>query len=261
MNIYVINLDVRQDRLAFISKQLQELDLEFERISGVNGKEVYKTSTLFSKKRFFLENQQHCVAGEVGCAQSHINIWESIVTNDIDYAVVLEDDVYLSPDIKSFLASKSVFSEFDYLKIDDCHLHKGVKVSQGTSLKHSLEKYDGNIFSVKGDGLFQTIECDPVPYGTGGYLISNYGAKQFLKVSKNMYYPIDLLPRYASGNVRQGFLSHALTVPIDLTDSDIGKREKGIAFSITEKLLRVVHKVFNRRRLRQMNLFFMYKKS
>ncbi|MBA6352880.1 glycosyltransferase family 25 protein [Colwellia sp. BRX9-1] len=259
MKIFVVNLDQRKDRLDFMVTQFIKLGLEYERISATNGKQVFNESKLFNRYRFFLENRQYLVPGELGCAQSHINIWHRIIEEDIDYAVVLEDDVFIRPELKQVFEDINLISNFDYLKIDDCHLHQYEMISGNETLNHDITNYKGSLYKKHIGKLFSAYECDPVPYGTGGYIISKQGAKQFIKASKRMYYAVDLLPRYAAGKIRQGFLSHAIVIPMDVSDSDIGDRSKGIKLKFFERLIWVFHKTFNKRRLRQFDLTIMYK--
>ena len=110
-----------------------------------------------------------------------------------------------------------------------------------------------NIFRVIREYSFIACECDPVPYYTGGYIISRHGAERFLNISRNMYYAIDLLPRYASGHVRQGFITSALARH-KVEDSDISGRVFGEPLSATDVIVLIFHKIFNRRRLRQLVL-------
>lgn len=255
MKVFFINLSDRKDRLEFILGQLEKLKMKFERVDAVLGKEIFQESKLFNRLRYKLENRQNLVPGEVGCAQSHINVWKSIIEKNLDYAVVLEDDVYINENLNELIADKGLISQFDYLKIDDCHLHDYQNINSDTLLKHDVEKYHGKIFQEYKGKRFSVYECDPVPYGTGGYIISQHAARQFLSVAKNMYYPIDLLPRYSSGNLKQGFTSHAFILAMDVADTNIGGRVKGIELSLLERLMWVLHKVFNRRRLRQLDIF------
>lgn len=264
MKIFFINLADRKDRLEFILGQLEKVTIKFERVDAVLGKEIFQKSKLFNRLRYKLENRQSLVPGEVGCAQSHINVWQSIIEHDLDYAVVLEDDVYINESLNELITDKDLISHFDYLKIDDCHLHDYQDIKSDSLLKHDVEKYQGRIFQEFKGKHFSAFECDPVPYGTGGYIISKHAARQFLNVAKNMYYPIDLLPRYSSGNLKHGFTSHAFILAMDVADTNIGGRVKGIKLSRVERLLWVLHKVFNRRRLRQLDIFltkFRFKRS
>ena len=69
LKIFLINLDSRPDRLAYVSKQLDELGLDFIRISAVVGKDLsLKEQQLFDKQGFILEQKKEPVLGEIGCA-------------------------------------------------------------------------------------------------------------------------------------------------------------------------------------------------
>ena len=253
MKVFFINLAHREDRLKFILTQLKKVE-------PVLGKKIFQSSKLFNHRRYKLENRQNLVPGEVGCAQSHINIWQKIVDHDLEYALVLEDDVYITNEIQDLLSDYQLISQFDYLKVDDCHFHDYRNINSDDLLKHGIENYEGKIYREIKGATFSAFECDPVPYGAGGYIISKHAAKNFLEISKKMYYPIDLLPRYSAGQLRQGFTSHAFVLMMDVTDSNIGERKKGIKLTLAERFIWVLHKLFNRRRLRQLDLIVMHSK-
>jgi len=50
--------------------------------------------------------------GEIGCALSHIALWELVVENDLDYINIFEDDIHLGENAKELL-------EVDYLSDDN----------------------------------------------------------------------------------------------------------------------------------------------
>lgn len=57
-------------------------------------------------------------AGEVGCLLSHISVWERIVRDGIDHAVVLEDDLVIAPSFRQILLRIGDLPEFDLLRIE-----------------------------------------------------------------------------------------------------------------------------------------------
>ena len=56
MKVFLVNLDKRPDRLAFVSKQLDELGIPFERFAAIDGSKLtIETQTLFDVPKFILE--------------------------------------------------------------------------------------------------------------------------------------------------------------------------------------------------------------
>lgn len=257
MNIYLINLARRPDRLMEMRRQLLELNLDFLRVDAIDGRAVQNENRLFSRRRFFLENRGRVVAGEIGCALSHILIWKRIVCEQVPYALILEDDLVLSKDLPALLAS-NIYRNFDFLKLD-VNLDRDSVRAAGSLFKgrcSTIESHDETvrILRVRNDGPFVAYECDPVPFAMGSYIISLRGAKKFLKRARSLYFPIDLLPRFAVGMIRQGFTVMPFA-PILITDSDIHGRSNGERFSVGDRCLLPFHKIFSSRRLRVLEVF------
>lgn len=60
MKVFLINLDKRPDRLAFVKKQLDEQSISFERFAAVDGsKMTLETQTLVDVKRFIIEQKKN----------------------------------------------------------------------------------------------------------------------------------------------------------------------------------------------------------
>lgn len=146
----IINLDNNPERLASIAERCNEIGLSFEKISAVMGNqltaeqvsEVYDTDTNLRKYDKKLNE------GEIGCYLSHIRCWQQIVDEQLDFALILEDDILPRPQIVDCLQRfESVSSDWDYIKLyskklkyisgstslsADIHLHKLAKLSAGT---------------------------------------------------------------------------------------------------------------------------------
>jgi GR25 family glycosyltransferase involved in LPS biosynthesis len=89
---YLINLDVRKDRLdTFITAHPT---MKFTRISAVYGKKLQMSDTLYDLCKHNLFQWKKSV---IACALSHISVWNTIVQNNATYTLVVEDDVRLVP--------------------------------------------------------------------------------------------------------------------------------------------------------------------
>ena len=69
-NVYYINLEERKDRKELVENELNELGWEYERFNAI------KTTN-----------------GRVGCSMSHLKLIQMAKEKDLDYIVVLEDDI------------------------------------------------------------------------------------------------------------------------------------------------------------------------
>jgi glycosyl transferase family 25 len=97
MQAYVINLARSPERRAHIAAELRKASVDYEIISGVDGRDLdlYDLATvdpsLFARSSF--------PAGMAGCALSHLRVYRKILADGLERALVLEDDVTLPADL------------------------------------------------------------------------------------------------------------------------------------------------------------------
>jgi len=137
-----------------IKKRIDYFDLSFTK---------WKAST----KANLTDNFVHYLNdGNRGCAQSHMNLWRHVVNNNLEYALILEDDACFD---KQWLTK--------------------------------LEQLSSDINDPEWNGIFLNVS-EPMPilnkwclvteqYLTGGYIISNKGAKILIEQNKNFLYTSD----------------------------------------------------------------------
>jgi GR25 family glycosyltransferase involved in LPS biosynthesis len=106
--IYYINLDRRPDRNEHIKKELKKInkDKEVERIPAIDG----RTLNIAGLSNELITDEGKLDAlninggmyyiltpGAVGCALSHLNIYNKIIDelNDNEYALIVEDDIII----------------------------------------------------------------------------------------------------------------------------------------------------------------------
>lgn len=234
--VFVINLDRSKKRLINISNQLEKLGIPFERFPAVDGNGIINQEIYFNKKRFKLECLHDVVPGEVGCSLSHINIWRKIVDSKIPFALVLEDDVDLDKELPRFLSSQE-FKKADFLKLD-----------------YDSNKYTGSQPKIIQSLGKEVVECDLAPYSAAGYIISKKAASIFLNSTKNMYYPIDLLPWYTNRFCIQAY-TRTCYVRHPHEESEIGQRDF-LTRNMTLDFTYLCHKVFRRIYIRRLLAFF-----
>ena len=68
-NSYVINMDKDHKRLEVFTKYMNALNIPFERIKGVDGKQIYEK----------YKDKTSLTPGELGCLLSHINIMKDAI--------------------------------------------------------------------------------------------------------------------------------------------------------------------------------------
>ena len=116
IEVNVINLKRRTDRLISFFKKNQKTEIPFKVFEAIDGKTLEPSNKIQS---LCLTGDYHYRRGIVGCAMSHIELWKRfLIDPTVHYLVVLEDDVVLtsrfSSKLMNILTSK-VSNEFDIL--------------------------------------------------------------------------------------------------------------------------------------------------
>ena len=99
--IYVINLKRRKDKLKRIMKRINNIDpdgnINVEIFTAIDGlkidKQFMKDNNISILKEWIDPFKKTKInKGEIGCALSHYKIWEDIIENNYNSALILEDD-------------------------------------------------------------------------------------------------------------------------------------------------------------------------
>jgi glycosyl transferase family 25 len=99
MITFIINLKHSRERRAKMESQLSKLNIAHEFVEAVDGREM----TEAERKNVTREVNYAFLPGEVGCALSHQKIYKKIINENIEAALILEDDVVLSSDLREIL--------------------------------------------------------------------------------------------------------------------------------------------------------------
>lgn len=180
-NVFVINRSLDKERMDITHDILTKNDIKYSRFEAITVD----------------HNTSHMTNEIIGCAMSHMHIWNHIVSNNLKSAVIFEDDIFLKENWKTTLniALKELPNDWDILTLGN------------TGIKFKYDKYDSpfnyifynviallNLGNEKYDNtLFNNIT---IPYfftGAYGYAISNKGAKKLLNLINNVHFHIDVL--------------------------------------------------------------------
>lgn len=145
---------------------LKHRSLPYTRVSAVDGtaidRPVYASVSL--------------TMPEIGCFLSHRGIWELIVSEDIPVALILEDDIEISPDLSQLIENPNWLPGDNFIvKLDTTGTRIALKE---TGLKAPTQR--------------SLLELKDRHCGTGGYLLSNAAAHRLVDLSKNPMVPVDL---------------------------------------------------------------------
>lgn len=107
MKVFLINLDKNTERLVLIDSQLKRLGIDYERFPAIYGKSLsaLERHQVYDEQWAKRLTGQSLLDGEIGCALSHIRLYERIVHEQLPYALILEDDAYPTPALKPVLAA------------------------------------------------------------------------------------------------------------------------------------------------------------
>ena len=104
IGVFLINLDDREDRLESSTRQLQELKLQFTRVSAVSAKSVEESAFL--------------TAPVLACWKSHLKAYSILIDSEFEYALVLEDDFLINNPMKfSKLLGSLDLEKYDLLQL------------------------------------------------------------------------------------------------------------------------------------------------
>lgn len=171
MHIFVINLPGSIARREAIESQLRGFGLTYEIVPAISGKSLSEEEKAlhYNETRFIRNTGWPAGAGELGCALSHISIYRMMKERNIPHALILEDDIWLNPNISQILAA--------------------------IEKKYSPEKanlfllgWATSISSRRFEALWSNYRVEEVlaAQGAYSYVISNAGAGALLKA----FYPI-----------------------------------------------------------------------
>ena len=118
--IFVINMARDVDRMASMTAQLNKLNLPFERIEAVDGRTLSaaQKKMLYSDFWYRLVHGRSATNGEIGVSLSHRKIYQRMIDQSFECAVIFEDDVTVLPQFAEQLAEiEKSTHDFDMVQL------------------------------------------------------------------------------------------------------------------------------------------------
>jgi glycosyl transferase, family 25 len=198
--IFVITLPQATQKQRQIKERLENLNIPFEFVEGVNGKllseeelrEVFDREKSHNYYKWYRNRTGSAGVelsrGEIGCALAHRKIFQKMVNENIDSAIILEDDVFVTEDflpiiekVIACLKCNSVKKNF-IIKLDDTILtYYGTLVKLKNFLTHFLRP-----IQIRIDKDLAIVKTVMNFGGAQSYYIDNAAARAFL----NINYPV-----------------------------------------------------------------------
>lgn len=185
MKIFVINLEKDKDRIEYMVNSFSQFNFNnWERIDAVYGKylpDLEKYGKILNPS-------------QLGCYLSHMKTYQKILDQNLDYGVILEDDVTLTewfPKLEEIISSLP--KDFDIVWIGNC---RGKWPRNPCNI---IPDYDYDFLEKNkvGDYVYKiTEDClatDNHPIGCYGVVVSRKFAEKFLSIpfEKHFKRPID----------------------------------------------------------------------
>lgn len=176
--VFVVSLKESYQRRSSVITKLGELNILFEFVDAVRGSalSVEQRKELVAPASEILRVRGKLLSdSEIGCALSHLAVYQAMQDRDIDYAIVLEDDVRVLGDImkvsESLVLKNPSYVLLGYPKLTDFEVRNYVWLDPIKRLGGVLSKYSYGKTTRTGE------------LGTVGYLISKKAAKDILAMN------------------------------------------------------------------------------
>ncbi|QDE33019.1 glycosyltransferase family 25 protein [Shewanella polaris] len=226
--VFVINLARSQERLAQIAAQLAEVNIPFERIDAVEGKQLSAdeieavSPARLAKQHYYRDLSK----GEIGCSLSHKRAWQKIIDDDLDLAFVFEDDIHLEA---NFADTINMILNLPTMNWDFIKLYPLTRKSRK------------NIQSSMQYGEFEFVTYKKFPLGAMAQAISRRGAESLISHMPYIVQPVDghLKSWWSLGITPFGLLPYCISVDIE-GPSDInpdGNLERAPQRRVTKLML------------------------
>lgn len=222
MEIYLINLDGSDRRLSAASRQLTAAGMDFQRVPAFDGRQL--TIDQFPDYDHAGAMQfmgRPLRGGEIGCYLSHLDAARRFVESGAPFAVVLEDDMQLTPgfadgvrQVLDWLATHPI--EWDVINI-------GGKRHKIFTVLHGFEA-GGRHHDLTWSHYFQMT--------TNGLIWSRQGAQAFVGEHRMIRAPVDHFLRHWQIRRDRGLAVWPALVTTTGAESEIsagGKARRSVA--------------------------------
>ena len=226
LHIYIVSLKQDIERRKVISKALEIFGLKFSFIDAVYGKELSEevVSSIRSISTGKVIDRGYALTpGEIGCTLSHLMAYQDILDNDVEWACILEDDVFLDKRFKIFI---NTFQATE-LNLESLYLLGGQNGLDEAQIIKSIK----NIKNVGGQEFSKAIKSEQFVKRTCCYLISSVLAENLIKLSQTNFILADDWNYLVKNNViKKIYLSEFVDHPLDLSKSHL-QEERELAAS------------------------------
>lgn len=177
--IFIVSLTEATDRRKSMAAFFDKLGLNYEFIDAVDGRQFDVINhPLYNARKRLSRFGKHLTGGDLGCILSHKKIYQRMVDDNIEKALIFEDDIILRDGF--FPAVDAILSmpvPFDMVRFFGSPKLERLKFRHVYKLNdtHYLDRHNG------------------MPGGSHATLMTQSGAKKMLRHLNKTAYPIDAI--------------------------------------------------------------------
>jgi glycosyl transferase family 25 len=202
--VLVINLARSPERLAAIRTQLDAINIPFDRIDAFDGRNLSDDFVEQVSPAHIVRKSYHRALSkaEVACSLSHKKAWRQIIDDDLDFGVILEDDVDLLDNFSEVvtLLAELPHGDWDFIKL------YALRRGGGKNIAKRFD-YRGHTF----------VTYHRYPLGFVGQAVSRRGAKALIQNLPYVTEPVDgqLKSWWEAGVFPFGLIPYCVTTDLD----------------------------------------------
>ena len=117
MKIFVINLRSATEKRETMKNTLDQYTKDYIFFDAINGKQLKDSEYKINLNWMNPWNNTHTTYGEVGCALSHYTLWKKMVDENIEQALILEDDIVINNPNFISIIEKIPISAYDLIYV------------------------------------------------------------------------------------------------------------------------------------------------
>lgn len=174
---YLINLDKDSERLGSFKRQFERLNIEFERIPAVDGRQVSEAVYTEFQRARPRNHKKGWLRGQMGCFLSHYAAWQIIANGDEPFGAVFEDDIYISDGLGIVLSSGAWIPE-------------GVDIVRLEPSTNRIRLGQRKVLAREGRDYFQVLSTS---WCAGAYLLSRSAARRLIEIRPEQHQPADIM--------------------------------------------------------------------
>jgi GR25 family glycosyltransferase involved in LPS biosynthesis len=98
IKVYVINLKHKKEKRIQMETQLKKINFDYTFIDATYWKDININDCKIDNNFRNLYTNTVMTQGEIGCAMSHHSVWQLAQQENVDYSIILEDDIHITTD-------------------------------------------------------------------------------------------------------------------------------------------------------------------